>query len=75
MNEIGVGLIGTGFMGKSHALADGAVRAVMGDVPEVRRVVLVDTPAAKAEQMAAQFGLARASAAWRAVLNEADVVV
>lgn len=30
MQELGAGLIGTRFMGKAHALAFGAVRAVMG---------------------------------------------
>ena len=34
MDRIGVGLIGTGFMGKCHAMAYGAVKAVFG-VPGV----------------------------------------
>jgi hypothetical protein len=37
LREIGIGLIGTGFMGKAHALAYGAARAVLGDVPQARR--------------------------------------
>ena len=40
MERIGVGLIGTGFMGKCHALAYGAVAAAYGDVPAIDRVVL-----------------------------------
>ncbi len=36
MDRIGVGLIGTGFMGKCHAMAFGAVKAVFGDVPAYR---------------------------------------
>ena len=36
MSEIGIGLIGTGFMGKAHALAYRAARAVLGDVPPAR---------------------------------------
>ena len=55
-------MVGTGFMGKAHALAYGAVRAVMGDVPDVRRVALADTPVGKADAMAAQFGFDRATA-------------
>ena len=31
MDTIGVGLIGTGFMGKAHALAWNSVRPVFGD--------------------------------------------
>ena len=40
MKHIGVGLIGSGFMGKSHALAWNAVRPVFGDVPDVQLVHL-----------------------------------
>lgn len=75
MTEIGVGLIGTGFMGKAHALAYGAVKAVMGDVPAVRRVVLADTPAEKAADFAEQFGFARATGDWRAVVADPEVQV
>ena len=39
MDRIGVGLIGTGFMGKCHAMAYGAVKAVFGDVPAIDRVI------------------------------------
>ncbi|HBS23146.1 MAG TPA: myo-inositol 2-dehydrogenase, partial [Thalassospira sp.] len=66
MASIGIGLIGTGFMGKAHALAFGAVRAVMGDVPDVRLELLCDTPADKARTMADQFGFARATDDWKA---------
>ena len=40
---LGVGLIGTGFMGKCHALAWNSVRAVFGDVPAVQLVHLGET--------------------------------
>ena len=35
MASIGVGLIGTGYMGKCHALAWTGVKAVFGDTPDV----------------------------------------
>ena len=38
MKRIGVGLIGTGYMGKCHALAWNAVGPVFGDCPPVRRL-------------------------------------
>jgi len=75
MRELGIGLIGTGFMGKAHALAYGAVRAVMGDVPVPRLDLLCDTPASQAADMAAQFGFARATDDWRALVNDARVDV
>ena len=69
----GIGLIGTGFMGKAHALAYRAARAVMGDVPEVRLALLCDTPADRAEAMAAQFGFARATDDWRGLVADSEV--
>ena len=42
MKSIGVGLVGSGFMGKAHALAWNAVKPVFGDVPDVRLVHLAD---------------------------------
>lgn len=71
--DIGVGLIGTGFMGKAHALAYRSVRAVMGDVPGVRLLALCDTPDTKAQEFAAQFGFDRATADWRKVMADPGV--
>jgi predicted dehydrogenase len=73
MSEIGIGLIGTGFMGKTHALAYRAAKAVLGDVPAARLEILCDTPADKARQMADQFGFGRATADWREVVADPAV--
>jgi predicted dehydrogenase len=73
VQEIGIGLIGSGFMGKTHALAYRAVRAVMGDLPACRLEMLCDTPAEKAHQMADQFGFARNTADWRALVADPKV--
>lgn len=73
MAGLGIGLIGTGFMGKCHALAYAAVRGVLGDVAAPRLAVLCDTPMARAEAMAAQFGFARASDDWQAVVADPEV--
>lgn len=73
--ELGVGLIGTGFMGKAHALAWRTVRAVMGDVPDVRLAALADTPGDRAAAMAAQFGFARGTDDWRSVVDDPAVQV
>ncbi|MCF6321349.1 MAG: Gfo/Idh/MocA family oxidoreductase [Rhizobiaceae bacterium] len=66
---IGIGLIGTGFMGKAHALAFGAVKAVMGDVPTPRLEMLCDTPLERAQNMAQQFNFAHATDDWKALVN------
>lgn len=76
MNKpLGIGLIGTGFMGKTHALAWASVGAVMATTPPVRLELLCDTPTAKAESMAAQFGFARATENWRALIADPRVDV
>ena len=75
MGEIGVGLIGTGFMGKCHATAWRTVRAVFGNVPDVRLEVLCDTPEDKAHEMAAQFGFGRATADWQELVKDPAVDV
>ncbi|GAB4391665.1 MAG: Gfo/Idh/MocA family oxidoreductase [Kiloniellaceae bacterium] len=73
MNEIGIGLIGTGFMGKTHALAFRAARAVMGALPACRLELLCDTPAQHAAAMADQFGFARSTEDWRALVRDPNV--
>lgn len=73
MKSLGIGLIGTGFMGKAHALAFGAAKAVMGDVPEAHLAVLCDTPVDKAQKMADQFGFARATDDWHSLISDPDV--
>ncbi len=70
MERIGVGLIGTGFMGKCHAMAYGAVKAVFGDVPFVDRVSLCDVDAADATKCASEFGFAKSTTNWRNLLND-----
>jgi len=70
MDCIGVGLIGTGFMGKCHAMAYGAVRAAFGDVPAIDRVALCDVDADHAADCASAFGFARATTDWRDLLTD-----
>lgn len=72
---IGVGLIGTGFMGKCHAMAWTAVRTVFGDTPPIRLVHLGEATEALARQRADEFGFAKASEDWRAVIADPDVDV
>ncbi len=75
MTTLGIGLIGTGFIGKAHALAWRQARAVMGDLPPVRLELLCDVPEERARAMADQFGFARATADWRALVADPAVDV
>ena len=58
-------LIGTGFMGKCHALAWTGVRAVFGDTPDIRRVALCEAEDSLARRRADEFGFEAATADWR----------
>ena len=73
MRTIGVGLIGTGFMGKCHTLAYRSVRAVF-DTPLSPRLVRVGSrQSAAAERHAARCGFESATDDWRVVVDDPDV--
>jgi predicted dehydrogenase len=71
----GVGLIGTGFMGKCHALAWNAVKPVFGDGARPRLAHLVEVTADLAAQRAAEFGFEKSGADWRALMADPEVDV
>lgn len=75
MDAIRVGLIGTGFMGKAHALAYRAAHAVLGNCPPARLSLLCDTPLHRAEAMATQFGFERPTGDWRELVASPDIDV
>jgi predicted dehydrogenase len=75
MTSLGVGLIGTGFMGKSHALAWNAVASVFGDVARPRLAVLAEATRELGERRAAAFGFARATGDWRDLVADPAVDV
>lgn len=75
MGILGIGLIGTGYMGKCHALAWNAVAPTFGDVSRPRLVHLGEASTDTARQKAAEFGFERASGDWRAVIVDPDVDV
>lgn len=75
MNTIGVGLIGTGYMGKCHALAWNAVKPVFGDGPKPRLVHLAEVSAELAARRAEEFGFERATSDWRALVADPEVAV
>ena len=73
MQSIGVGLIGTGFMGKCHALAYGVVKAVFGEVPRPKLVLLCDVDPAHTSAKASEFGLERWTTDWHALIADPHV--
>ena len=75
MRTIGVGLIGTGYMGKCHALAWTGVQAVFGNGPVVRRVMLCEVEEGLARRRADEFGFEASTADWRALIADPAVEV
>ena len=71
-----IGLIGAGFIGRSHGLA---VRAVNGVFPErpinAEPHILADEAPGRAERAAAALGFQRATADWREAVDAADAII
>ncbi|MCP4317004.1 MAG: Gfo/Idh/MocA family oxidoreductase [Hyphomicrobiales bacterium] len=75
MESVGVGLIGTGYMGKCHALAWNAVNRVFDDCPEIRLAHLADITAEQARAKAREFGFENSTDDWTEVVGDPDVDV
>lgn len=73
MTEIGVGLIGTGFMGACHALAFAAVGPLFQPALRPRLEMVADIDAEAAERARKRFGFARAVSDWRALVEDPAV--
>ncbi|SEK07403.1 Gfo/Idh/MocA family protein [Paraburkholderia diazotrophica] len=73
--EIGVAVVGTGFMGKAHALAYRAVPNVFPNSLKPRLVAVADVTEAGARQAAEQFGFERVTDDWRSLLDDPNVEV
>jgi len=74
-SSIGVGLVGTGYMGKCHALAWNGVKAVFGTGPRPNLVHLAEVNAEVAGKKADEFGFAKATGNWRDLIADPEVDV
>ena len=75
MKEIGIGLIGTGFMGKAHAIAYRNALAVFPDIPVPRLVALADVNAEAARKAAHQYGFESSTGNWKDLIDNPAVQV
>jgi predicted dehydrogenase len=75
MHELGLGLIGTGFMGKAHAFAYHAAPVTFPDVPRLALRAVADVNGPAAEKFAAQFGFAAWHADWRKLVEDPRIDV
>lgn len=74
-SSIGVGLIGTGYMGKCHALAWNSVKPVFGGGAKPRLVHLAEVNTEIARAKADEFGFAKATGDWRELIADPEVEV
>lgn len=73
--EVGVAVIGTGFMGKAHALAYRAVPNVFPESLKPRLVAVADISESAALQAKRQFEFERSTTDWRTLLDDESIEV
>ncbi len=73
MSDIGIGLVGGGYMGKAHAVALSAVGAVFDTPLRPRLEVIAATSPESAERYRKAYGFARATADWRDLVADPKV--
>lgn len=73
MQDIGIGIVGGGYMGKAHSVAMAAVGAVFNTRLRPRLEMICATTPAKAEGYRAAYGFARATADWQALVSDPKV--
>ncbi|MEZ5872919.1 MAG: Gfo/Idh/MocA family oxidoreductase [Nitratireductor sp.] len=71
--NIGIGIIGGGYMGKAHSVAYAAVGAVFGTRLRPRLEMICASSTVSAERYRVEFGFARATADWRELVADASV--
>ena len=73
VTEIGIGIVGGGYMGKAHAVAMNAVAAVFDTPLRPRLEMICTTTAAGAADKARQFGARGSTADWRELVAAPQV--
>lgn len=73
MSEIGIGIVGGGYMGKAHAVAMSAVGPVFSTTLRPRLEMVCASTPESAESYRSAFGFARATADWKALIEDPKV--
>ena len=73
MRDIGIGIIGGGYMGKAHSVAMAAVGAVFNTGLRPRLEMICASSAASAQTYRAAYGFARATDDWRVLVGDTRV--
>ena len=73
MSEIGIGIVGGGYMGKAHSVAFGSVAAIFDTTLRPRLEMVCATTPQSAERYRATYGFARATDDWRVLVADPKV--
>ncbi|CUI75294.1 Gfo/Idh/MocA family protein [Cognatishimia activa] len=73
MTQIGIGILGGGYMGKAHSVAMAAVGAVFNTALRPRLEMICASSPESAERYRAAYGFARATDDWRLLVNDPAV--
>lgn len=73
--ELGIGVIGAGYMGKAYSMALNAVNATFALSNNARLEMLATMPHEDAEERASAWGYRRATRDWRELVNDPAVQV
>lgn len=71
--EIGIGIVGGGYMGKAHAAAMASVATLFNTALRPRLEMVCASSAESAERYRAAYGFARATHDWRALVEDPKV--
>jgi predicted dehydrogenase len=75
MKQLGIGLIGTGFMGKAHAFAYRAALAAFPDIPVPVLRMVADVSEEGAAKAAAQYGFESSTNDWKKLIADPSIDV
>ena len=75
MKELGIGLIGTGFMGKAHAIAYRMALSAFPEIPTPRLLCVADVNAEAAAKAAHQYGFETSTGDWKALIANPNIHV
>ncbi|NSX53662.1 Gfo/Idh/MocA family protein [Parasulfitobacter algicola] len=73
MTDIGIGIVGGGYMGKAHAVAYAAVGGVFETALRPRLEMVCATSEQSAERYRKAFGFARSTDDWRVLVNDPNI--
>lgn len=73
MTELGIGILGGGYMGKAHAVAMSAVGAVFNTSLRPRLEMVCASTDESAERYRAQYGFARSTSRWQTLVEDPRV--